>query len=64
MMLVEKSAISASRRVSYCISIRKGLTDSRCIYQDLKLSTRIRGCSSLCCTNQASVGALLLGWCT
>ena len=52
MMLVEKSAISASRRVSYCISIRKGLTDSRCIYQDLKLSTRIRGCSSLCCTNR------------
>ena len=43
MMLVEKSAISSSRRVSYCISIRKGLTDSRCIYQDLKLSTRIRG---------------------
>ncbi len=64
MMLVEKSAISSSRRVSYCISIRKGLTDSRCIYQDLKLSTRIRGCSSLCCTNKATVGALLLGWCT
>ena len=37
------SIISVSQRASLCISIRKGLTDSDFIYQDLKLSTRIRG---------------------
>ena len=33
------------------------MTDNDSIYQDFEISTTIRGCSSLCCTNKTSVDA-------